>query len=323
MVKPSVYSDALIEILSMNTSVSSLAVCLASASSYDVIPRFNLLQMTHDLTAEFKSSVDSLCQRLIRDISKGDLVLHPYDAGSKPDPHEVEHLRLDRLTEVGDQIGPLSQPHAMSLFDPGDEGFVLGLRFYAIVVHPPSGSPAYFFSTYTPKRELGRSKYFGALFERGQFDQIRRPLFLFDQNLDCFSRDDDMFILSKSGFQQAFRFYELVIKAAKASLRTIRESIPISNFDEFAASCESHLQKLAKLKNIAAKDYLDRVTMDEIKATITRKNLPVQIVVKDGQEMLLFDASNRWVILKLLDDDYLDSLMTGHSYEVTGKRVLE
>jgi hypothetical protein len=38
-----------------------------------------------------------------------------------------------------------------------------------------------------------------------------------------------------------------------------------------------------------------------------------------GQEMLVYDARSSW---KLLDDDYLLSELTQHSYEVNGKREL-
>ena len=44
-------------------------------------------------------------------------------------------------------------------------------------------------------------------------------------------------------------------------------------------------------------------------------------MVKDkGKEMLLFDPKNKWAVLRLLDDDYLRSALTGQKYEVTGKR---
>ena len=41
-----------------------------------------------------------------------------------------------------------------------------------------------------------------------------------------------------------------------------------------------------------------------------------------GQEMLVYDARSSWKLLKLLDDDYLLSELTEHSYEVNGKREL-
>jgi hypothetical protein len=40
-------------------------------------------------------------------------------------------------------------------------------------------------------------------------------------------------------------------------------------------------------------------------------------------EKLVYDPSDKWVLLKLLADNYLWSLMTEHSYEVSGKREIE
>lgn len=49
-----------------------------------------------------------------------------------------------------------------------------------------------------------------------------------------------------------------------------------------------------------------------------------QLVTDDGQEKLLFenDREKRWLILKLLDDDYLGSVMTRQKYEVNSKSAL-
>ncbi len=55
-----------------------------------------------------------------------------------------------------------------------------------------------------------------------------------------------------------------------------------------------------------------------------KRHLDVKIETdKDsGQEMLVYDARSSWKLLKLLDDDYLLSELTEHSYEVNGKREL-
>ena len=115
----------------------------------------------------------------------------------------------------------------------------------------------------------------------------------------------------------------MVRKAAKETLAVIRKAIPIENFDEFEEACEGHLQKLAKLNNIASKPYLKAVTMADIKKVIKKFSLPVTTVKKNGKEMLRFDPKDRWSLLRLLDDDYLGSVMTGQNYEVTGKRVVQ
>ena len=170
---------------------------------------------------------------------------------------------------------------------------------------------------------LGRSRVFAMIFSSDVYDRVTEPMFLFDHYIDCISRGDSMFVLKKENFQGLFRFFEMVRKVARETLDSIKVRVPIQNFDEFARDCEGHLAKLMKLKNIAGKSYWGKITMNNIKNVIARNNLPVQIVEADGKQMLRYDPTNKWILLKLLDDDYLWSQMTEQSYEVTGKRELE
>jgi len=78
---------------------------------------------------------------------------------------------------------------------------------------------------------------------------------------------------------------------------------------------------LSKLKNIAGKTYLAQITIADIKKVMKQfPNLQVRVTKKDGKELLVFDPSDKWALLRLLDDDYLNSVMTGVKYEVSGKR---
>lgn len=95
------------------------------------------------------------------------------------------------------------------------------------------------------------------------------------------------------------------------------------NFDDFARDCEGHLAKLEKLRNIAAKPYWGKITIEDIKKVIKKNNLSVQIAQTSAGEKLVYGPLDKWVLLKLLDDDYLWSLMSEHSYEVSGKREIE
>src|SRR5579871_3800513 len=160
---------------------------------------------------------------------------------------------------------------------------------------------------YTPKKELTRSRLFAAFFRDGQYDALREPVFLFDSHLDCIARGDDLYILNKSNFQSMFLFFELVRRNAQQALATLRERLPIGNFDQFAHDCEGHLVKLVKLQNIAAKPYLARITIADLRRAITRHNLKLEIQEVEGQEVVIYDPADKWALLKLLDDDYLHS----------------
>ena len=61
--------------------------------------------------------------------------------------------------------------------------------------------------------------------------------------------------------------------------------------------------------------------MADIKRVLKQfPELGIEIVKQKGKEMLLLNPKNKWAVLRLLDDDYLGSALTGQKCEVTGKR---
>jgi hypothetical protein len=309
------------DILALDLSECDVTVCLASYVKEDIVPRFERLHLSNGLTDEFRGIAVYLLEQSRRNKNNGNLVLRSYAVESKLDPYEIEHLDLAAYDTILEQIDPLISLAEIGLFGE-DEKFIANLRFYVITVQPAEGEPVHFYRSYTPKRMLSRSRMFAVWFSQGQYDKVTQPVFLFDHYIDCVSRGNSMFVFKKDNFQEIFRFFEMVRKVAKETLDAIRTRVPIQNFDVFAHDCEGHLAKLVKLKNIAAKPYWNRITISNMKKVIEKNNLPIKIVKTDGKEMLLYDPTDKWVLLKLLDDDYLWSLMTEQSYEVNAKREI-
>ena len=218
-----------------------------------------------------------------------------------------------------EQLNPLQALTGIDVFDE-DEQFVSGLRFYVIIAQPLEGDPIYFFRSHSPKKVLTQSHTLAVWKQRGSYDRVKVPIFLFDEDIDCMSRSGMMFVFNKTIFQKIFRFFEEIQKTAKEALSAIKACIPIHNFEEFERDCGRHLWKMRKLGNMAAKPYLQRITIEHIKDTINKYHLSVRIEEVDGQEMIVYDPKDKWVLLRLLDDDYLWSPLTEQSYEVTGKR---
>jgi hypothetical protein len=102
----------------------------------------------------------------------------------------------------------------------------------------------------------------------------------------------------------------------------VTDRVPIANLEEFQAAVVGQMQMMSKLAAISRKGYLEGLTMDAVRRTIDDVGLDVDLVKEDGVEKLLFDPSvkRRWLILKLLDDDYLRSIMTDAIYEANSKR---
>ncbi len=309
------------EIMDLDLGNCEVQVCMAGVSRDADSPDFQRITITQEVAGEFQQIVEKVLTKHKKELEKGDLVLHPYDPGTKLDLHEVEILQISEHEAIKVQISGLSDITALDGFL-AEEKFLSSLRFYVIVLRPESGNPVYCFRTYSQKRELTRTRLLAVVLKQGHYDRFTDRLFLFDQHIDCICRGNELFIFKKDNFQRIFQFYKLLLKTAKDTLQIIKEKIPIDNFDDFEQACEGHLQKVAKLKNIASKPYLKRVKMKDLKKVIKRYKLPIKTVGKGQGEKLHFDKSDRWAILRLLDDDYLESVMTGNTYEANSKRKL-
>lgn len=308
-------------IVSLNVDACEVQLCLASMTDGDA-PDIQRVQISEDVAGEFKEIVKKALTKLKKDYNKGDLVLKDYDPQAKPDHHEVESLDLSAHDFIKNQLDGLSDVATLDVFQE-DSDFVSNLRFYIVVLKPTAGVPIYFFRTYTPKKELGRSALFAIVLKHGTYNRVADSLFLFDQYVDCMVQDDMLFIFNKDKFQKIFQFYEMLLASAKQTLQTIQQQVPIDDFAAFEAACEGHLQKLSKLKNIASKPYLQSITMSDIKKVINKYSLQIETVGQGNDEKIKFDSSDKWAILRLLDDDYLESVMTNSHYEVNSKRVIQ
>ncbi len=315
------HQDVFDSVLTLDIKKCTITVCLASVAKTEAVPRFERLRITDTVAAEFSNIVAELIKRYKSEWEAQDLLLPEFATTSKPEAYEIERIDLSAYNILLEQISPLLSLAGMDIFEK-DEKFIGDLHFYIIVIQPPEGDPVYFFRVYTPMRRLHRSSIFAAWLHDGSYDKVTQPLLLFDREIDCMSRSGVMFIFNKENFQNIFRFFETVRTVAQDALNTIKTTVPIQNFDDFAQDCEKHILKLRKLKNIATQPYLSKITMDHIKQVIEQNKLPLQIVEVEGKEMLVYDKKQRWIILKLLDDDYLWSKLTEQNYEVTGKRPI-
>ncbi len=273
------------------------------------------LNLRADLAAEFLAAARQSSQ-----LTDGDVLLRPYDPGYKPEPQEILYIELNQNPEVASIVDAFSQVQQAELFKQ-DAEVVDHLKFYGIVVSPTANSHAVFFRSYTPTQELTRKGVFAAFLNKGHYNKLETGVFLFDRQIDCFSWNGYLFIRNVTAFQRIFKYFEQLRARASQIVDTILVHVPVSNADQFRASCLGQIQMIAKLSQIAAKPYLTTVTMADIRRTIEAFHLDLQIDIVDGEEKLVFESTpnRRWLILKLLDDAYLGSIMTNRLYEANSK----
>ncbi len=268
------------------------------------------------ITATLQASFREIAGNALAD----QLRLIAYEPGYKPDSGEVCWIDLQQAPEISEIVQRVLNFQALVIFEEDDD-FIESLVYHALFARVAAQRGVVFFRKTSEKLVLGRGASFAAIFRRGHFDRIEETVFLFDRNIDCWSDGRYMFINSVGNFERMFRYFEQLQTRAQQTVDAVLQRVPISNADEFRAACTTQVRFMTKLAVINSKPYLAQIGMADIRRAIDEHGLPVEVVQENGQEMLVFDPdpSRRWILLKLLDDDYLNSVMTHLRYEVNSK----
>jgi hypothetical protein len=260
-------------------------------------------------------------QRIASRAVEGVLRLVEYAPGYKLDPDEVAWIDLGDAPNLAAVVQRVARFQDLVIFQQNADDFLDYLAYYVLFARIGPRRAITLFRKTSEKLELGRSHKMGAILRRGQYDQVQETLFLFDEHIDSWSDGRYIFVRNIPNFERIFRYYEALQQRAEQTVDAVAQRIPIANLDEFRTACTTQPRFMTKLAVIASKPYLALIGMADIQRAIREHNLPVEFRREDGEEKLVFepDPARRWILLKLLDDDYLNSVMTRLRYEVNSK----
>jgi hypothetical protein len=249
----------------------------------------------------------------------------PYDPGRKPEQHEIvvsasdevpglvallERIELDAPLPLLDKTVPTRDLglNLVSVSDAAGE-WVHGIRLKTVAVSIGKGTLA---------RLTGTS-----------YDVLAAPPLLFSDTFDAVATTEHVLIAHQYQFENSFDFLEGVRAAAVDTLRRASAVVKVANFDELAEAVSDDRRMLAKLRSVKARmadpQFLGSFRMDRIaQLARSRPDLGIELSGPPGEEQLVFrpDIKHRFTILKLLDDDYLRSLLTDLEYEANSKSRL-
>lgn len=305
---------------SINLNGATVTVCLASSRANQA-PMLHRLQLTNELADSFLAFAEDTLRRINAGVANGDIDLQDYDAAVPQDAHEVEvYTPLDGSTQnvVITSLANLAQ---LPVFD-GNIRIINNLDFYVIAIQRVGLPDIYLFRKYSKTKELGRSNKLITLFSDGTFDKINNPIFVFDEHIDVFWIAPDMAILKKDNYHRIFNFFAQMIQNANITLTAIQNAVAIDNAAEFEADCRRNALILTKLRGISQRNYVGQLNMDMLADNIARHQLPIEITGQGANRRLVYERQYKWKFLRLIDDGFLTSGMTGNNYEVSGKRQI-
>lgn len=250
----------------------------------------------------------------------GEFHLRQYDLEYKLDDHELFYINLDDIPETKAQLDRIENVNQAEKFR-RDAEFAERLAFYSIGIEDGQGRQATFYRKHSPKNVLANG-FLARLIDRDYFEELETEVYLFDRQIDFFTFGNHLFINRAYDFRLVFKRFEQLQQQVEENVQDITNQVPIENSDDFLEACKKQPQMVSKVAHVASRPYLTEITFDDLRRTIDAFNLEVKITQDDqGNDQLVFesDFENRWTILKMLDDDYLGSVLTDRQYEVNSK----
>lgn len=283
-------------------------------------------QRLEPMGAELREQFRSACLSAAADLEKRTHV--PYAPGRKPDRHEAATTTLAEVPPLQAALGSVGQPGQLDMFDPDGE-FAKHVDLYVVAVetHPPR----YFVRSTSRRKRLRQTNRIAAVLRGQVFETLEDDPLLFDLTFDAVVVGADVFILNQASFERSLGFLEAARQAAESIVTAAIAELDIANESDFVEAVTSDVNMISKTRSIARRledpTYAERMIVENLIA-VSKQHPEIDLDWQDsddGSRHLLFlpGPQHRWRILKVLDDDYVQSLVTELVYESNSKHRLE
>lgn len=202
------------------------------------------------------------------------------------------------------------------------------VRLIAARITCADGTVMTFYRVADTMLQLKKSKALALFASDGVYSKLEAAdLLLLQPDFDVVVIGGFAFFAKKPTFERAFGFIEELKKESLATFKAVTSTLNIKGIDELEAACTSQPQMMAKMSSIKRSmdddsSYATAMTMEKLLKYIDEHpQVDIEVVEENGDKLLVFDPSprRRFQIVKLLDDDFLHSVLTARDYEAGSK----
>lgn len=227
-----------------------------------------------------------------------------------------------------EKLGRDNVPHLNKILiqiDSGLDEFVFDktkeIHGYIVRIENEDGT-LYLFRKNDPKRVLKKG-IISKIIHEGRYGKSDDNLLLLDPNFDALlyveSEDSSemVFIFNRRNFEFLFSFTEYYENEVVDSETKIESRNIIGNITTLIDSCKNNSNMARKMVRIIQGGFYEDMTSDSIQNTVDDYNL--DDITFDSAGKIFVNDNNTWTVLKILDDDYLESGNTSNKYESHSK----
>lgn len=192
------------------------------------------------------------------------------------------------------------------------------IHFEARIVKVGNEKAAFLRKT-TSGNILARSRKLRLFVRDGSLEQADSPIVLLDDDVDGVYWRKRLYIFHPGSIEMLLGFEEELGAAVETIVATLNETIPISGVDGLIDAASRHWQMARKLQHIAKRDYIASITVADVKRVAKKAGITIEFKKVDGTEHVVYETTDKWALLRILDDDYVTGELTKRLYESTSK----
>jgi Domain of unknown function (DUF4868) len=149
--------------------------------------------------------------------------------------------------------------------------------------------------------------------------KLEEPAFSFSPGFDLILHARWTLILNQGAFERLFREIGLIDKHIRSWVRGITDHLPMdsSSADELVRVAHGDSRLWRRLREIQRRGHLARVELADVRKYARRVGLDPNAIIRNGQ--LVFDASERFSFLHLLNEDLYRGPLTDETFEAQRK----
>lgn len=277
---------------------------------------YNIFKPT--ITSEIGGDILRSINSQLREINHSSPEYINYDILPHYDGHCVEIIRANEVPNLS-----ILNANILSRQYSEFSGFISS-RFLGYIVKIHSDEMTFYgFNKSTPAKVLNRGKL-SVLVDGNLFNRLNSDLITIETNIaaatllqnNCLM-DSEIFVFNKSQFESFFSFKEEYHRIIDSTAGTIDRLNIFDNSSMFIENSKTDMRVARKFARIIQNGFLERFNLDRINSIVESFGLN-NYISSDGK--LIVTRENMWVILRILDDDYLRSDATDEKYESHSKR---
>jgi hypothetical protein len=158
--------------------------------------------------------------------------------------------------------------------------------------------------------------------KEGNYTQFEDTVVTVPETVDCLLYEGTIFVFASKSFEDIFDYLKQYKRHANGVLTGIDDSeLRIHNMDDFVDSILGDRRVLRKMKSIEERELYNSMKRKDVEGIVQEYDLSIEVETDEAGEwgITIPDMRKKWEVIRLLNDDHLESSLTDSQYQVYGK----